>query len=53
MFGTKIKFLKTRPGERFTSLSNYKLAKKDLGYFPKHNLTDYIKNFISKSQKIK
>ena len=51
MFDTKIKFLKTRPGERFTSLSNYKLAKEALGYFPKHNLEEYIKNFISKSKK--
>ena len=51
MFGRKIKYLNARPGERFSGASNHKLAKKDLGYFPKYHLKEYIKNFISKSKK--
>ena len=51
MFECKIKFIKERQGERFTSLSNYKLAKKYLGYIPRYKLENYIKNFISKKNK--
>ena len=50
MFGKKIIYLKTRPGERFSGSSNYNLAKKDLGYYPKYHLKEYIKNFVSKSK---
>tara|TARA_Y100000590_G_C15721985_1_gene1013820 strand:- start:52 stop:957 length:906 start_codon:yes stop_codon:yes gene_type:complete len=48
MFKRKIKLVKERPGERFSALSNYNLAKKELGYTPKYNLEEYIKKFISK-----
>ena len=46
MFKRKIKFIKERKGERFTSLSNYEFAKKELGYMPKHSLEVYITEFI-------
>ena len=45
---TKYKFVSERPGERFTSLSNSNLARKVLGYKPKHDLKKYIKLFIEK-----
>ena len=38
-----------RQGERFYSLSDSKLAFKKLGYKPKNNLKDYIKEFIKKN----
>ena len=48
LFKTKYKFVSERPGERFTSLSNSNLARKVLGYKPKHDLKKYIKLFIEK-----
>ncbi len=45
MFGSKIKFLNSRPGERFASaLTNLNLNNKVFKYFGKINLKDYIKN---------
>tara|TARA_B100001059_G_C17781593_1_gene554540 strand:+ start:201 stop:1076 length:876 start_codon:yes stop_codon:yes gene_type:complete len=45
MFGSKIKFLNERPGERFASaLTNLNLNNKVFKYFGKINLKDYIKN---------
>ena len=45
MFGSKIKFLKERPGERFASaLTNLNLNNKVFKHFGKINLKDYIKN---------
>ena len=45
MFGSKIKFLKSRPGERFASaLTNLNLENKVFKYFGKINLKDYIKD---------
>ena len=49
LFKANIKFLKERPGERFTSLSNSKKAYKTLGYKPKHDLKRYIKSFLDKN----
>ena len=49
LFNTKIKLLKERPGERFTSLSNSNKAKKILGYKPKHNLKRYIRSFVKEN----
>ena len=51
MFKTKYEFLNSRPGERFSSLSNSNKAKKDFGYVPKNDLKSYIKRFISKKRK--
>ena len=51
MFKTKYEFLKSRPGERFSSLSNSDKAKRDFGYTPKNDLKSYIKDFISKNRK--
>ena len=51
MFCNNIKYIKKRDGERFTSLSNYSLAKNELGYKPDYNLEEYIKKFISKNHK--
>ena len=45
MFGSKIKFLSQRPGERYASaLSNLNLKNKVFKHFGKINLKDYIKN---------
>jgi UDP-glucose 4-epimerase len=44
MFGSKIKFLKARPGERYASaLTNLNLDNKVFKHFGKINLKDYIK----------
>tara|TARA_Y100000389_G_C17450916_1_gene514742 strand:- start:233 stop:1114 length:882 start_codon:yes stop_codon:yes gene_type:complete len=48
MFNSKIKYLKSRPGERFASaLTNMNLSNKVYKYFGKIKLKDYIKNFIN------
>ena len=49
MFKAKIKYLRSRPGERFGSLIINNNAKKILGYSAKIDIKDYIKNFISKN----
>ena len=46
MFKHKIKIVASRPGERFYSLSNSTKAKKVLNHTPKHNLSEYVKQFI-------
>ena len=47
MFGSKIKYLKKRPGERYISaLTNNNLNNKVFKYFGKVNLIDYIKNVV-------
>ena len=46
MFNTKIKYLPSRPGERFGSTILNNNAKKILGYEAKINIKDYIKNII-------
>ena len=49
MFGSKIKYLKQRPGERYASaLTNLNLKNKVFKYFGKINLKDYIKNIAKK-----
>ena len=50
MFGSKIKFLPKRPGERYASaLTKISLSNKVYKNFGKINLADYIKNFLSKN----
>jgi len=50
MFGSKIKFLPKRPGERYASaLTKISLSNKVYKNFGKINLVDYIKNFLSKN----
>jgi len=50
MFGSKIRFLPKRPGERYASaLTKIKLSNKVYKNFGKINLVDYIKNFLSKN----
>ena len=50
MFQSKIRFLPTRPGERYASaLINKNLSNKIYKYFGKISLKDYIENFISKN----
>jgi UDP-glucose 4-epimerase len=44
-----IKHIPERPGEAETTLADYSHAKKVLGWEPKHNVEDYIKEFISTS----
>lgn len=48
-FKSKIKMIDERPGERFYSLSDSKLAFKKLGYSPKNDLKQYIQEFINKN----
>jgi UDP-glucose 4-epimerase len=45
MFGSKIKFLNQRPGERYASaLTNLNLKNKVFKHFGKIKLKDYIRN---------
>ena len=47
MFGTKIKFLPKRLGERYASaLTNKNLSNKIYNHYGKINLKDYVNNFI-------
>ena len=50
MFGTKIKYLPKRRGERFASaLANMHLSNKVYKHFGKFDLKKYIKNFVLNS----
>ena len=47
MFGTKIRYLPKRPGERYASaLTNMYLSNKVYKYFGKIDLRKYIKNIV-------
>ena len=46
MFGKKIKFLPARKGERFSTSITNNNAFKYLGYKPKIDIRDYIKNIV-------
>ena len=48
MFKSKIKFLPERPGERFGSTNLNNNAKKILGYVPKRDIKEYIRDFVKK-----
>ena len=49
MFKSNIKFLKKRPGERYSSaLTNMNLSNKVYKHFGKKKLKDYINKIISK-----
>ena len=46
LFGTRVKYLPKRPGERYASaLKNMNLSNKVYKYFGKIELKNYIKNF--------
>ena len=49
MFGSKFKFLKSRPGDRFGSIKSNNNAKKILGFTAKKDIKSYIKDFVSKN----
>jgi len=49
MFGSKCRFLKSRPGDRFGSIVSNNNAKKILSFSAKINIKNYIKDFISRS----
>ena len=52
LFGSKIKFLPPRKGERFASaLTNLSLSNKIYRYYGKKKLDYYIKNFVIKQEK--
>ena len=52
MFGSKIRFLPKREGERFASaLTNISLSNKVYEHFGKINLKDYIADFLKKHKK--
>ena len=52
LFGSKIKLLPPRKGERFASaLTNISLSNKIYRYFGKKRLVDYIEEFVKKNQK--
>ena len=44
MYGTTKKYIPERPGEAQTTLADFSKANKILGYNPKRNLEDYVKN---------
>ncbi len=46
MFSSKIKYIPSRPGERFGSTIPNNNAKKILGYSAKQDIKDYIKNLV-------
>ena len=46
MFGSKIKFLPQRPGDRFGSIMINNNAQKILGYHAKKGIDEYIKNIV-------
>ena len=48
MFNSKIKYLPSRPGERFGSTITNNNAKKILGYSAKKDIKDYIKSIVKK-----
>ena len=52
MFKSKIKMLPTRPGERLSSFRTANKSFIDLGYKATISVEDYIKNFISKKNKL-
>ena len=49
MFGSKFKFLKSRPGDRHGSIVSSNNAKKILGFTAQKDIKNYIKDFISKN----
>jgi len=49
MFGSKFKFLKPRPGDRFGSIISNNNAKKILGFTAKKDIKNYIKDLVSKN----
>ena len=49
MFKSKIKYIPSRPGERFGSTIPNNNAKKILGYKPKLDIKDYISDFVLKN----
>ena len=50
MFDAKIKYLPTRPGERYASaLTNMNLSNKVYKYFGKIDLIKYIKKFVKEN----
>ena len=51
MFGSKIKMLPARPGERLNSFQSNNKSFLHLGYKAKIDIKDYISDFISKKQK--
>ena len=48
MFNSKIKYLPSRPGERFGSTITNNNAKRILGYSAKKDIRDYIKSIVQK-----
>ena len=51
MFGSKIKYIKKRPGERLSSFLENKRALLHLGYKPKRDIKNYIENFLKDNSK--
>ena len=49
MFGSKFKFLKSRPGDRFGSLKLNNNAKKILGFTANKHIKNYIIDFVNKN----
>jgi UDP-glucose 4-epimerase len=47
MFGKEIEYKENKPGEAFITLCIDTLAKEILGWEPKHNIEDYIKNYLN------
>ena len=49
MFKTKVKYIKSRPGERFGATMLNDNARKILGYKANIDIKDYISDFIIKN----
>ena len=49
MFKSKIKYISSRPGERFGSTIPNNNAKNILGYKPTLDIKDYIRDFLSRN----
>jgi UDP-glucose 4-epimerase len=47
MFGKEVIYGDDKPGEAFVTLCEDSLAKETLGWSPKHNIEDYIKNYLN------
>jgi UDP-glucose 4-epimerase len=52
MYGTEYVHIPKRPGEAKTTLADFSKATEVLGYAPKRNLNEYVKNIIENENKL-
>ena len=51
MFGKEVQYEEDKKGEAMITLCTDTAAKDILGWEPKHNIQDYIKNYIDEQSK--